>query len=260
MTKVDLFTMDGDKKAFQATNKMWNAERYNDPYLWGYVSQLVDKKDFKTKDEWLDYYYQSGEERLNKIKNLPREWREQLTKFTTMIPDLPKWVLNYNYQYGRTEAECKEMASKMFDKRVKYLRLGINEDEWEHMVYHRVFGETWNGIVAREKNTAIVIENKFPNMVLKKISGEDDYKFAIDYEMYSSDKLLGAIQIKPRSYLNSKSDYILKAKRANEKKNKLYTEEKKVPVFYVYSEHNGRVTNPEVFVELENLLKKEKTA
>lgn len=254
---VELFKMQGNRRAFQATNKMWNTERFNSPFLWGYVSQLIGKKDFKSKEEWLEFYYQSGEERLRKISSLPSKWRDPLTKFTTMVPkDLPKWVLNFNYQYGRTEEECKIMAAQMFDKRVKYLRLGINEEEWDHMVYHRIFGETWNGIVAREKNTAANIEKKLP-VNLMKVDGERDYKYGIDYEVFQEGKLVCALQVKPKSYLNGKSDAILTAKKANKNKNRLYTEETGIPVLYVYSEHDGRVSNSEVLNQITELLKKE---
>lgn len=253
---VEVFKMKGDKKAFQDTNKMWNNERYNSPFLWGYVSQLIGKTDFKSKEEWLEFYYKSGEERLKKISNLPSKWRDEITKFTSITPDVPKWVLSFNYNYGRTEAECKQMAALMFEKRISKMRLNITEDDWEHMVIYRVLGETWNGVIAREKNTAANIQKKIP-VQLCKVSGEDDYKYGIDYEVYHDDSLICALQVKPKSYLNGNSEYIMTAKMANKKKNDTYTEEKKIPVLYVYSEHNGRVSNAEVLNEIMKLTKKD---
>lgn len=255
---VELFEMKGNKKFFSSTNRMWNTERFNSPFLWGYVSQLIGEEEFKKKEDWLEYYFRSGEERLRQIKALPSKWRDVVTSYDTTPPkDTPKWVLNLNHSYGRTEEECKKMAKMMYEKRVKNIKPKISEEEWEHMVFYRVFGETWNGVVAREKSTAASIQQVLP-IELRKVKGSLDYKYAIDYEVYVEDTLLCALQVKPKSYLYGNSQALVTAKEANKIKNIQYRKKTGKPVLYVYSEHNGEVSNTSVLEEINNLIKENK--
>lgn len=249
--KIKTFKLKGDAKKFQSTNLLWNQVRFNSPFLWGYISQLATKKDFKERKEWLDYYFKSGEERLEKISKLPKDVQHKLLNFSVDPPkDLTKEQLSLNYNYGRTKKECVEMSEIMYEL-IKDQIPDISFEEWRSMVSHRTLGETWNGVVARERNTATVLEESIP-IKLTKTSGQDDYAYAIDYELMSKDRLIGAVQIKPISYL--KSSQMSKAKKANLEKNKKYTQKKNVPVLYVYSEHDGTILNPEIIGEIQQLM------
>ncbi|MFF2531368.1 MjaI family restriction endonuclease [Brevibacillus sp. NPDC058079] len=229
---MDLFHNQIDAKKFRSTNAMWNAMKMNSPMSVGYVTNLIESRSFSAKEEWRDYYYESGRERLILIE------KNGSTK-------------DLHLNYGRTEEELKKLGEKMYAELEKRGNLlGITLAECVYMVKYRVMGETWNGVVMREKNTIQKLENFFPTFSFCKVDGAIDYKYAIDYEVFHGSILVCALQIKPLSYEKGSSPEILKAKFGNKAKNELYEKEKGVPVFYVYSKIDGAVLNQEVIEKL----------
>lgn len=213
---------------FRSTNAIWNEMKLNSPMSVGYVTNLIESRTFTSKEEWRDFYYASGQERLDCLK----------TK---------GYSKDYHLNYGRTEEELKTYGKQMFDEiQRRGNTLNITLAECVFMVKFRVMGETWNGVIMREKNTIDTLEKQFPTLTFLKVDGADDYKYAIDYEVYFGETLISAIQIKPLSYEKGNSPEIMKAKYANKAKNELYVEEKNVPVHYVYSKIDGTILNPEI--------------
>lgn len=78
---------------------------------------------------------------------------------------------------------------------------------------------------------------------------EIDHTYAVDYEVYLSDKLICGLQIKPKSYLWS-TPYIRKARSANKLKNNAYTRQKGVPVFDIIASNKGNIYNSEALNEI----------
>jgi hypothetical protein len=116
-------------------------------------------------------------------------------------------------------------------------------------VRFRVICETWNGVIVRERNTIQVLKEKFPDYEFRKVSGEIDHQYAVDYEVYKNGKLTVAIQIKPQSY-TWKAPYILKARQANMFKNQEYFKNFGVRVYDIIADTKGNIQNQEVLKNL----------
>lgn len=98
---------------FESTNGLWNDLMLNDPWSVGYVTTLIEMKTFDNKEDWESFYYESGEERDNKISKLSIELQnkindEQLVlKNKSEIYNMSWSMKNINYNYGRTKtANC----------------------------------------------------------------------------------------------------------------------------------------------------------
>jgi len=230
-------------KKFRFTNALWNELELNHPMSVGYLTTLIESKPFQTKEEWRDYYYNSGQERLL----IAQKENIDLSSNTSKARQL-------NGNYGRTEEELRHKGRTLYQAlQLNGNSLSITLAECLYMVKYRVMGETWNGVIMRERNTLQTLQKIFPQCTFIKVSGENDFRYAVDFEMYYQNTLLASLQVKPLSYLKGSSPEISKAKKANQAKNKNYSRVFGVDVFYVYSTNKGEILNPEILSELQTL-------
>lgn len=225
-----------DSQKFRFTNGLWNELKLNSPLSVGYVTTLIESRTFSSKEEWRNFYFESGAERLKiaKQENLP------LSSYSKRAKELQSY-------YGRTEEELRQKGKILYDAICqKENPLGITLAECIYMVKFRVIGETWNGVVIREHHTVQTLQKQYPSFTFHKVDGKTDFEYAIDYEVYEGSHLLCAIQIKPFSYKQGTSPEILQAKKTNLFKNNLYEQSRHVQVLYVYSNTKGDILNPEI--------------
>lgn len=237
------FILGIDAEKFRRTNFSWNKLMLNDPWSVGYVSTLIETREWTSKEDWENFYYKSGEQRkalLGSNANLLNDYTLQLRN-KSVIYGLPWNVKNLNYQYGRTKDDLLAKA-KTLGEEVQKFGLNLTTDELFECVRFRTICETWNGIILRENNTVKTIQNMFPSLTVKKTDGEVDHDYAVDYELYSGDKLVSAIQVKPKSYLGN-APYLRKACMANASKYAAYKELHNVDVVTVISKTNGEIIN-----------------
>lgn len=248
---MEIFKNIVNQQKFKSTNYIWNRLRLNNPWSIGYVSNLIESKTFSSKEEWKEFYYQSGEERLRLIGNICSEEQKRALMDFTKSTQLPKELKELNLSFGRTERELDERGQYMYEQIVEEGNpLKISLAECIYMVKYRVMAETWNGIIAREHNTVKNMEAQFPGITFKKSEGERDYSYGIDYELFDNESLLCAVQIKPMSYQKGISREIIKAKKANEAKNQKYKEDYNADVLYVYSNSKGIINNQDVLEKI----------
>lgn len=230
-----------DLRKFQSTNGIWNRMELNHPMKVGYVSTLIESRPFHTKEEWRDFYYHSGKERLRIAK-------EQGVDLS--LPSQEAKFLNGNY--GRTENELRLLGKQMHNGLLKEGNpYAITLSECIYMVKYRIMGETWNGIHLREMNTLKNLQKGFPGIQFKKVSGEIDFNYGIDFELYQNEILICALQIKPPSYQRGTSKAIMEAKKSNDRKNQSYQKIFGRPVFYIYSKSNGQILNTNILPVIE---------
>ena len=241
---------------FRATNADWNNLYLNDPWSVGYVSTLIETQNFATKEAWEQFYYESGALRNQHISKRSEGDKQILNDFAlkyanpNKINDLSWDIKNINFQYGRTEIQLAEKGKALFDY-VCSKNINISLEECTECVRFRTICETWNGIIIREKNTVETLKLKFPQLQFEKTVGEFDHKFAVDYELKLSERLICGIQIKPKSYLGN-ALYLMKAQQANKYKNAQYLQSFGKPVFDIISQLNGVILNPEVLQIIES--------
>ena len=240
---------------FRATNGPWNALRLNAPWSVGYVASLVEARAFAEKTEWRDFYYESGAERLRRLARLPAADRALLTDFRLALTDpggiqrLPAALKTLNFDFGRTPDELAEKGRALH---AHLTRLGqiLTTAQAIDCVRFRVVGETWNGVVLRERATVAVLQTHLPGVRFEKTPGDFDHRYAVDYELFREGRLLGGIQIKPASYAASKAPYLLTARQANRAKNDAYRRDFGCPVFDVVANTHGEIANAAIIERL----------
>lgn len=252
------FELSIDPAKFRATNAAWNILMLNDPWSVGYVSRLIELASFATKEDWENFYYESGKKRIELLKLVAPEVlqileNEKNVKAGKQASRNLDWHFrNLNTGYGRTKAQLFSKA-KILSTFLQAKGTLLSENEAFECVRFRVICETWNGIIIRERNTIHKLSARFPTTEFRKVSGEIDHRYAVDYELYHHGKLKAGIQIKPNSY-NGTAAYIQKAKRANKIKNARYLTEFGVKVFDILADTKGNISNLNVLSKLQAFL------
>lgn len=238
-----------DKKRFESTNALWNELRLNDPWSIGYVSTLIEKHSFQSAEEWEAYYYRSGQKREKRLSTLDLQIQqmlndEQLIKHSPRkIHELPTLLKKLNYNYGRSINRLSEKGEILYANAIKR-HIDITVEECMEAVRYRTIGQTWNGIMLREKNVISYLKENYPQLTFTSTDGAFDHRFAIDYEVRYRTQLICGLQIKPTSY-QGKAPYIQRAKRANHKKHQHYVARYGKPVVTIMAERNGKIINHE---------------
>lgn len=247
-----ILTIDAEK--FRSTNAPWNNLMLNDPWSVGYVTTLIELVPFEKKEDWEGFYYESGQKRELEIAKLSPDLQntvndEALIRVNKNAVNQLSWDLkNLNTQYGRTKERLQKKGLILFNE-VKNNGLGLTLEDCIECVRFRVICETWNGVIVRERNTVQNLLKQFPNTEFRKVSGEMDHTFAVDYELYKNGVLTSAIQIKPQSYTWN-APYIQKARNANKHKNQEYLKKFGVQVYDVISDSKGNIVNADILKNL----------
>ena len=243
---------------FESSNGIWNQLMLNDPWSVGYVTTLIESRIFKSKEDWENFYYLSGEQRNTQLSKLSKDVADRLNNEQLVRIDKPQiesmgWTLkNLNFQFGRTQEQFSIKGKILFNEALRK-NIDISEDECIEAVRFRTICQTWNGVVVREQNTIALLKKIFPSITFEKTIGEFDYEFAVDYQLNYSGKLICGIQIKPNSYVVSKSPYVKVAREANRKKNESYTQKYGVKVYDIIFE-KGNILNPEIITTIKQLV------
>lgn len=253
---MEEFVLGIDRAKFSSTNEKWNQLMLNDPWSVGYVSTLIELQPWPSKEDWESFYYESGRQRkirLGANAALLEDYSLVRTN-KSRVDALPYNIKNLNTQYGRTQEDLALKAQTLYNA-VKNNGYGLTLEECVECVRFRVICETWNGIILRENNTVQTLQAYFPQLAFTKTSGEDDHRYAVDFEIALSGILICGIQVKPKSYTWT-APYIIKARSANRVKNAEYSRIKGVPVYDVISKANGEILNPSVLEDIKKLAAK----
>lgn len=247
---MEEFVLSIDVEKFRSTNGIWNELMLNDPWSVGYVSTLIESQQWESKEQWENFYYQSGAERAELLgANAATLNNFSLIKSNPNKVRSLSWASkNLNTQYGRTQNDLMERAKELYQN-VKDNGYGLTLEECYECVRFRVICETWNGIIVRENNTIANLKNMFPNLEFRKSDGQKDHQYAVDYEVFKNGNLLCGLQIKPQSYTWN-TPYLQKARYANAQKYEAYRQAFGVPVYTVISSSKGIVSNREILEKL----------
>lgn len=194
-----------------------------------YKQPLEDSK-FKAlnKDRFLDKYFQTSN--VGQCQKLFNEY------YTTSVKlDRLGWEKYYNDNWGwhRLDALFKEV------KDYCSVRYNLTEYQCKKWIFHRVIGQTWNGLIKEEELIKIIIRY-FPKLNFQKTIFEVDKKYCIDWEVFNNDNLVVGLQIKPISYKVMHSKHQLKVKDFHKRQNEKYRE-LFAPYYYVYYDKKGIV-------------------
>lgn len=146
------------------------------------------------------------------------------------------------YYLARVELQNLTNASNFIKEKYK-----IDLDTATEYVFHRVIGQTWNGMMS-EINCIDNLKDYFPNIDFEKAPFELDKDYCVDWQGFSNGKLLFGIQIKPESYQYMSSPYQLKAKELNQKQVQAYKQRFGVGHFFVYH-HKGKFIHSQPLID-----------
>lgn len=219
-------------KEFRASNRVWNDLNLNHRSNIGSVMYLAKLSRTKSYDDWVKFYFKSGEERLKLRKNYKS--LDELVKI--------------NQNYGRTEEELIEIAKTLS------IEMGISLELAYNYVYIRVIDETWLGLRREEKAFNLIKKEliKYKMFRVEHSDVETDFEYAVDYEIKKDGNTILGIQLKSSNYLvSSKIKYV---KDINQDKNHRYTQKYGVPVLYLYMNQDQLINVDELvkFLQLHN--------
>lgn len=245
---MDTFKNKLSNEKFNSTNYLWNSLGLNKAWSVGYITTLIKQKNFKNKEEWYSYYFESGEQRLTEISKLNDLDANLLRQYN---PSNNKNLNKLNYNFGRTKLEIASKGSCLYSEIVKTGNpYNLTEMDCQYIAYYRVICETWNGILCRELNTKQNIINTFAKngyeILIIDTTGKFDYKYGIDFELYFNGHIICGLQIKPNSYKGN-TKYIKEVKKINEVKNNKYKNMFNRNVYYIFSDEYGNIENKKVF-------------
>lgn len=226
----------------------------------GMMNELILKKEFKSKDEWEEFYYKSGEERLRKIKDFVKQKYDELKESGSKREKVPKlWIDKFIKEnnlwegYGRTEKELeklgeilyKNIPTKIMPSYKKYLSVAneITLQDCQNYIKEVVIDTTWVGEIKRGINVVKTLK-KMGFGTFMKTSGNIDVSQAVDYELSLPNGKVG-IQIKPESF----EPIISKA-------NKKAQEKFEGRVFTIKANKDGYINDKKVISELAEEIKR----
>jgi len=249
-----------NQEPFHDTNKDWNHLCLNQTWAIGSLNYLFRESRSYTPHYWERYYYESGKQRLELLKELSPIKQEILQNFTIpymkqkhLLRFLTKEEIMLNTHYGRTPEELNRIAD-FFYQELQH-KFPLTPSLAKDYVRIRVIDETFIGF-QREIKTISYLRRRYPDYTIREASSDMDSLYAIDCEVYKGNALLVALQIKSPQYLHSKLSFLNSVKRYNQEKNELYTRTFGVPVLYVFSNSNGFIKNREILSELDQLIQK----
>lgn len=140
---------------------------------------------------------------------------------------------------------------KTINKNLNYIQNTypqIKIEDVKYVLRRRVIEDMWNGW-ERE----LSFEKYFNNISNKKIEHSTykmDSEFGVDYLIYNNNEIVGAIQVKPISYILNNNQYIQKDKIRNKMKYNNFYNQYGIEVLEVAMENNEVVYNLEKLKEL----------
>ncbi|WP_162051457.1 hypothetical protein [Pontibacter pamirensis] len=251
------FVLPIDAAKFRSTSDAWNELMLGDPWSVGHLTTLIELKTFKLKEDWENFYYQSGEERERLLLRWDAPTQAMLQNESLIRTDRDfvhglSWNLkNLNTQFGRTRERLYLKGETLYNY-VRGKGYGLSVEECFECVRFRVVCETWNRVVERERNTIKKLQAMFPHTVFQEVPGEVYHIYAIDYEAYVDGKLRYALQVKPESYTGN-TTYLSNARQANSRKNQLYVARFGAPVYEIISDNEGNILHTDVLKDLEQV-------
>ena len=234
-----------------STNRIWNELGLNSKWSVGCVSDLIQSCNWKNKEEWESFYYQSGKDRNLLIKGNEALLNNFLMPYQ-QFSRVDRSLQQINFWHGRTKEDLAARAQILYEH-VKDDCNHLSFEDCCEIVRFRTICQTWNGIVVAEKKCIELLHRELPFLTFKKSTGEDDYSYAIDYEVFSGDVLIAGIQIKPLSYLGN-TLYLQDARRINNLKFSAYRRDKNAIVIVVIYERD-RTTRELVIRDIDGIKK-----
>lgn len=237
------------------TNGIWNECAFNSQYNLGGIMAIarrvkpVDAHDLSIK------YMQSGEqlksliqefpEQTQKLLNDPIKMRDyalainkkdryKIMAYQDMMPaediqEIKQWLRMYGRSKEYLQGVVKDFSATAIDNHC-YL---VSDEEARLQVFHRLFEETYRGY-RQEESSKQRLKDLFTSLNFEDAPDKFDGAYAVDLLGRKNGELVVGVQVKPTTYLASKSASAKYTHEMNTKKNQQFQDKFKVPVIYFY--------------------------
>lgn len=220
-----------NKESKKKTNPNWNHLQFNNLCCVGGVMDLCRRFKPTSHREFYDKYIESGE-KFREIANKDSiEAKNALNNPRILRSEEGRKRLSWNIQqkakqYGRDKEFIQKLSAEFAEA------CNIPLEEAKQQVYDRLFVETFDGY----KNEKLVV-SEFNKRFGKWFTTEEadsskDATCAVDLVVKETKtgREIGAIQVKPKSYLLRNDEILKETKDINKRKNTKYGR----PVYYVF--------------------------
>lgn len=224
---------------FVETYEIWNSYNYSGASSLGNKMRLAHIFQPKTKAEWEQKYYASGEEYNRQIEKVQKDPHISDKKKQVMIEEM-------SVLYGRTFDSMREIA-KDFCHDCNDNGIAVSKKEALNFVYIHTIDEGWIGY-QREKAAERDIADfcKHHGFTYEEASTDTDMNYGVDYEIFDrKGELICGVQVKGLKYRElqrSDSDFAW-VNRETAVRNILYEETTGVPVVYAFVDKHFQVTS-----------------
>lgn len=221
---------------FKEANQAWYDAKLSTRDKIGGVMNLLDEFSPQDKEEWINFYFNSGDYACDLKKNTTNKNK----------------VRNININHGKTLRELKELA-EVFQK----LLTGYTLTECFNYAFIHVIDEPYLGY-EREIKSEKLLSNFCANngLILIKTNNYKDVVGGVDYEIKSlSDTLICGIQVKGINFKLANTDLAAQNTYALAQKHKEYKETVGVPVLFMYMDNYNNLANVTLFNEIKGLSK-----
>lgn len=193
------------EKSFKRTNYAWNCTGINSVSNIGSLMGMIQRLKPQSYEEWEKWFKENVADN-SVIHHYAMIFKSEVVSLF----------------YGDARDEYKEMPVE------KYIQ----------MVECRLIYETWLGYMAEAFVKSFVadkLNENSPNAWdILPMSPEDDNRYSVDGIVTRCGVKICGIQIKPTRYKDADTPNLLRVKKQNLRKNKVFEEKYQIPVLYVY--------------------------
>lgn len=210
---------------FRNTNKIWNDYGFNQRESIGSTMFLIRQRKPKTFIEWAKYYFDTGEKRLQLLKNKNLSVHDR------------KNIDYYNGRIGRELADISAQFAKVAN--ISY-EMALN------YVCIRVLDETWDGYLREQSGYTAIRKECFNYKNLRVVESPNyiDLTYAVDFEIKYNGKPILGIQVKPPTFESSKLEGVADSWSQNIEKHIKYKQTFKADTMFLYI-NEGKILNRE---------------
>ena len=182
-------------------------------------------------ESWEKYYIKTGEDRLKIIEspNYIKYKNLLINPICKSKYDIPKYIKNVNYDYGRTFNDIQNIASILYTMSSNNNNMFKSQIDAIKFVYLHTIIETWEGY-NKENNLIHYLNGQFSDYYFEHESAVNDSKYGSDIRVLKNNNLVCSIQLKPYTYFLSNRSHLIEARKHNIINYKKYFDDFNAPI------------------------------
>lgn len=231
-------------RIFSSTNWDWNKYKYNSLNVAGSIAYQLKENNFKTLEEFVDGYLESGEKRLTAMKKNGMADKANFKYAFENVNNQDCDTKCYAFAYGRDEKYLEDLIDSFYENVKGKVK---NKEDAASFVFARLFFESFKGDLEEQKAYKYLNED-YPEFDWERTDYSTDSKYAVDIigRSKETNEVLVGLQVKPITYHEHENAQT----KINEEKNKSFSQKyNNAPVCYIYY---TEIKSKETFIIMAN--------